>query len=350
VSIFLKSQWQDWAREWGLTHYPEKGWSIRNEHVVGKRNGSLVRAGWAPDRNGILLVTIRYPKTTDLDRLRDALINDASLDTLPGKGKARKKTAIERGPRKVVRLGGFPEFTLTDGALIWRRPFPWSAPKAAKVQAWTDALVTAVSRSAPAFDGHCETCGTGTTTDFMLLDDVPVWMCRSCVQRLKSEAEMAERTYDMSEARHLPGALLATVAALVGAAGWAALGAGTERTFAAAAIGIGALVAYAYRKGAGRVDAMGRGIAAILSVGSVVLGEMSLYAWWFAQRRPDLGFNLEAGWFIYLDSWKESAGQEIVTLLFGLVGAWTAASVLKRPKLAASVQSADPNEEIKKAA
>src|SRR5690242_3636102 len=149
VSIFLKSQWQDWAREWGLTHYPEKGWTIRNEHVVGKRNGLLVRAGWAQERNGILLVTIRYPRTTDLDRLRDALINDATLDTLPGKGKARKKTAIERGVRKMVRLGGFPEFTLTDNALIWRHRFSWSVPKAKKIQAWSDALVASVARVAP---------------------------------------------------------------------------------------------------------------------------------------------------------------------------------------------------------
>jgi hypothetical protein len=161
---------------------------------------------------------------------------------------------------------------------------------------------------------------------------------------------MAERTYDMSEARHLSGALLAGVAAVVGAAVWAAIGAGTGRTFAALAIGIGVLVAVAYRKGAGRVDSAGRGIAAFLTIASVVLGEISLYAWWFAQRRPDIGFNLEAGWLVYLESWKEAAGQEVLTLIFGLIGAWTATSTLKRPKLAANVQSAEPNEQNRKAA
>jgi len=350
MSIFLKDQWRDWAREWGLTHHPEKGWMRRTEWVAGEHEGLLVRAGWGTEENPGLVVLVRFPRVGDVDRLRQALIDDATLDALPGKGGARRKMVIETGPKKTVRLGGVPEFTLTENSLVWRHVFRFSTPKATQLEEWGAALVTAIARTTSRFDGRCEVCTTGAATRYVLVNEVPMMMCATCQQRLSAEGEMAERTYEMSEARHLPGLALGLVAALVGAVAWAAIEAVTNRIFAAAAIGIGALVAWTYKRGAGRVDAAGRVIAAALTIVSVVLGEIMIYAWMVMKARPEIGFNLEAGWYVYLKMWGDSPGSEAITILFALVGAWVAAKALERPRLRARIESGDATSGQSKAA
>ncbi len=340
MPIFLRDHWKEWARDWGLAHYPEKGWIHRTEHVVGERKGLLIRVGWGTDQSPGLIACIRFPRVADPGRLCQALIDDATLDTLPGKGSARRKMAVESGAKKTVRIGKPPEFTLTDNALVWRRVFPWSAPKPPHVQSWVDTLIAAVARATPTFDGRCETCATGAVRPYVLVDGLPTFMCATCQQRLKAEGDMADRTYDMIEVRHVPGAALGVAAAFLGAVGWAVVGALTQRIFAAAAIGIGALVAWAYRLGAGRVDAAGRVIAACLTLISVVLGEVLLCTWWVMRAHPGIGFNLDVGWLVYLNVWSKSPGQELITLVFGLVGAWVASKALQRPKLRANVERA----------
>ena len=292
--------------------------------------------------SGASLVTcIRFPRVGDPERLRQALMEDEALNALPGKGAARRKMAIEKNPRKTIYIGAVPEFALTDTGLTWRRKFSWRLPKAEQVQAWVDTLVEAVARVTPRFEGRCESCGAAGVRSHVLVDELPTLMCSTCQQRLKAEGEMAQRSYDMIEVNYVNGAALALVAALIGALAWAAIGALTQRIFAMAAIGIGALVAFAYKHGAGRVDRGGQVIAACVTLLSVVVGEILLYAWWVGQANPDVGFRLEAGVFVYLRTWAEKPGEEIITLVFALVGAWFASQALSRPKLAASIETAE---------
>jgi len=341
MSLLLKDRWKDWARQWGLTHFPQQGWLSRTEHVVGERNGLLVRVGWGTDRSASLITCIRFPRAADLERLRQQLAADAALDELPGKGGARRHMAIEDGVKKPVRFGAIPEFTLAPTSLTWRRVFPWALPKTERVSAWVDALVAAVARATPVFDGRCETCATGVAKRHVLVDGMPMRMCSDCQQRANAAGDMAERTYDMTEANHVVGSGLSAFAAVTGAAAWAAVGALTHREFAAAAIGIGALVAWAYRRGAGRVDAIGRVVSAAFTLGSVVLGEILMYAWWVAKARPDIGFRIDAGCYVYLTSWKTEPGGCVITLLFGALGAWVASKALERPKLRQRIEPAE---------
>jgi hypothetical protein len=348
MPMFLKDQWQQWARDWGLVHRPEKGWFHRTERVLGDRNGYLIRVGWGTDQNPGLIACIRFPRAADLERIRQALIEDASLDALPGKGSARRKMAI--GPAKAVQWSRRPEFRLTENSLLWQRTFPWSSPKAARVQAWVDALIAALARATPKFDGRCETCATGEVRQYVLVDDLPTLMCTTCQQRVKAEGDMADRTYDMIEVRRLPGAALGLGAALACAVAWAGIAVLTNRIFAAAAVGIGAFVAFAYRHGAGRVDGAGRVIGACLTLLSVVLGEILLLTWWAAKAVPGLGFNPEVGARAYAKVWAETPGQELIPLLFGLVGAWVASKALERPKLHAKIEAAGAPDERNRAA
>ena len=73
MSIFPRSRWQEWAREWGLAHVPQKGWLMPTERVTGERKGLLVRAGWGTRENPGLIVCVRFPRVVDVGRLRQTL-------------------------------------------------------------------------------------------------------------------------------------------------------------------------------------------------------------------------------------------------------------------------------------
>jgi hypothetical protein len=84
----------------------------------------------------------------------------------------------------------------------------------------------------------------------------------------------------------------------------------------------------------------GRIIAAVLTVASVMMGEVLLFSWWVARANPDVGFNLDAGWYVYLKTWSERPKDEILPLFLALVGAWFATQVLQKPKLKAKIEGA----------
>lgn len=334
MSFFPKSEWTEWARDWGLTHVPQRSRLKRDEQVLGAHGGLLFRAAWDGDNGQYLVVHVRFPKPPDLERVRLAVADDAALDALPGHEKAPRAIVIRAdvspGPLGARRVR---QFTLTGDALLWRRAFLWRAPRAEQLRQWVEALVGAVGRAAGTFDGRCERCATGTTSGFVIEDGLPVYLCGSCQQQLRAEGEMAERTYDMLEARHLPGATLGLAAAIAGAVAWAALAAFTNREYALVPILIGVLVAWVYRRVAGRVDNLGRAIAGGLTVFSVILGQVLLYAWIVARERPDIGFRLDAGIEVYRRMWMAHASQEAMSVVFGLLGAWFAMRALRRPKL-----------------
>ncbi len=352
MSFLPKNEWLNWARERGLTHYPQKGWLYRTEQVVGLHSGVLVQARWGGEKNACLIVRLRFPRTANLEGLRNALMADPALDALPSRGAGRSKMTIVRSAPNGPRLTGRPEFTLDETSLVWTRRPGLSGTKPQMVPAWVDALVGAVRRATRGFDGHCEQCVNGSARQFVLVDGVPMMLCGACQQRMRSEGEMAERAYDMSEAQHFQGAAFASVAATLGAVAWAGFAALTDRIFAAAAIGIGALVAWAYRRGAGRLDGAGRLIGAAFTLASVVLGQVLYYAWQVSRIRPGAGFRPDLGWKVYVASWGRGPGVEVIALLFGLLGAWVASRALQRPRQHHEILEAgqDPRETQRRAA
>src|SRR5215467_13011352 len=112
---FDKDRWKAWAREWGLTHHPQKGLFRRTEHVDGARHGLLLQAGWGTSEYPGLTVLVRFPRSLDTQGLRQRLIDDTTLDALPGKGGARRRMAVVTvHPPASVRWGKPPEFQLTE--------------------------------------------------------------------------------------------------------------------------------------------------------------------------------------------------------------------------------------------
>ena len=340
-----RDRWTTWARAWSLTHHTRRGFLQRTEAVTGARSGLLLRAGWGDQNVPGLTVTIRFPRAVDVTRLRDQLAEDSALDQLPGKSGARRGIKVVAAAQPAMRWGKPPEYSLTETSLVWRRVFSWGTPRALKLMGWIDTLLASVARATPGFNGRCESCGTTEVRTHVLVDGLPMLLCAGCQQRTLAEGELAERAYEMTEANHGVGAALAGLGALVGATGWAAVSTLTQREFAAAAIGIGVLVAWAYRRGAGRVDIPGRVLAAAFTLASITLGDILLFAGWVAKARPDIGFRLDAGWFVYLSSWRQRPADQVITLFFAGVGAWVAFKALERPKLKRTIQAAEPAEE-----
>src|SRR5262245_2947291 len=166
-------------------------------------------------------------------------------------------------------------------------------------------------------------------------------MCDCCRSRSATEGQMAEQQYEQTDANYLLGTGYGTIASVIGGTLWALLAIGTGRLYLAAAIGIGFLVAVSYKFGAQKLDRAGQVIGAVLTVAGAALGDIIYYAWQVKLVRPDIGFRLDAGWYAFVEMLKESPGDIILTLVFGVVGAFVAAGWLTKPRFAPKIESAE---------
>jgi hypothetical protein len=321
-----------------------------SEWMAGLKDQRLVRVGWAGEKGERLTVLIRFPRVASADALREQLRAMESLTALPGwkKLKPQQKAGGPVVPAAGAALGGpkinwtGPQDLIVDETSVqWSHAFRWNRPKADKVRPWVEALLAAVVRSTQGFDGRCEMCGNARVDKFMLYESVPVMMCDGCRSRSATEGQMAEQQYEQSEANYLLGTGYGTIAGVIGGTLWALLAIGTGKLYLAAAIGIGFLVAVSYKFGAQKLDRAGQAIGAVLTVASAALGDIIYYAWQVKLVRPDIGFRLDAGWYAFVEMLKESPGDIILTLVFGVVGAFVAAGWLAKPRFAPKIESAE---------
>lgn len=335
--MFPKSLWQEWATAWSLSHRPQKGRFYRDEQVAGIHDGLLFHACWTGDKGAMLSVSIRFSEGQDLERVRAALVADPALDALPGRGKGRASLRIEKEVKQMY-IGTMPEFSLVDGQLTWRRTFAWGTPKGEQVRGWVECLLGALHRMGLRHEPLCEDCRQRSVDGYVLVNGFPVRLCPSCQQARSAEGDLAERSYALKEAQYARGMVFAFGGMLAGAAVWAAIAVATNRMFALVGIGTGALVAWAYQQGAGKVDLTGRVIAGLMTVLSVAIGMVVFVTWMIANQRPDIGFNLSIGLASTIGMTAEDPRDAIVALIFGLVGAWVAVSALQKPKLAPVIE------------
>jgi hypothetical protein len=335
--LLAKSLWKDWAAAWSLSHRPQKGTFYRDEQVAGLRDGLLFHVCWTGEKGAMLSATFRFSPGQDLERVRAALIADSALDALPGKGKGRNHAKIEKEVKKVY-IGALPEFSLLDGQLIWRRTFAWGTPKSEQVRGWVECLLGALTRAGLRHEPLCEDCRQRPVDGYVLVNGLPARLCTSCQHARSAAGDLAERSYALKEAQHARGMVFAFGGMLLGAAVWAAIAIAFNRMFAMVGIGTGALVAWAYQKGAGKADLTGKVIAGLMTVLAVAIGNVLFTTWAVAQARPDIGFNLAIGLATTIGLIGDDPRDAIVSLLFGLVGAWVAVSALQKPKLAPVIE------------
>lgn len=317
MSVFAQSEWKSWALQWNLTHIPQKGKLVLNEGLVGAHRGYLIRLGWAGEYGNQLYIMIRFPKQPDAQALKDRWLQNARLAELPGGAKALRRW-----------------LTVAPSNLLWKRVISWKRPKTEQVQRWVERLIDAVSSTVPAFDGRCEQCRTNTVSSYVLVEQLPVYVCGTCQAQWHSEADMAQRKYDRTEANYAAGALFGAVAAAAGGGAWAGLAIATQRVYALVAIGIAWLVGKAYYMGAQKIDRAGQAIASALTVAGILFGDVIFYAYLAHKYRPDIPFRLDVGWMVL----RSQPGESASSVLFGLLGVWYVLKWLQKPRFAPKIE------------
>lgn len=323
MGLLERSEWEQWARAWGLTHEPQRGKFIRNEGLVGSYKGYLLRVGWGGDYGAKLIVLVRFPKLPqDLKALRDRLVRAPALSTLPGwKGRA----------------GGVQ---VKPSSLLWQHACSFRRPTATEIQGWVDRLLQHLPEVIKPFSGQCEQCGASGVERYALLERVPVYLCSSCQQRLVSEGDMQQRRYEQTEANYLVGVLYGMGGSMIGGIAWALLAITTKHVYAAVSIGMAWLVAWAYVKGAQKIDGMGKLIGAVLTMGGVAVGDVIFYAYAVHVAHPEIPFDLGIGWQVLLNVLTKSPLSLGGEILFGLVGVWYVFRYLEKPRFKPTIEQA----------
>ncbi len=321
MGLVERSEWEPWARAWGLTHEPQRGKFIRNEGLVGAHKGYLLRVGWGGDYGANLIVLVRFPKLSqDVKALREQLLHSPALSTLPGwKGRAGN-------------------VQLEASSLLWQHPFSFRKPSAAEIQEWVDRLLQRLPELIKPFSGSCEECGASGVDRYALVERAPTYLCSGCQQRLVSEGDRQQRRYEQMEANYLMGALYGMAGSVIGGIAWALLVIASKRIYAAVAIGMAWLVAWAYVKGAKKIDGLGKLIGAVLTMGGVAVGNVILSAHAVHAARPDIPFDLRIGWQVFLKVLAKSPHKLAGEFIFGLVGVWYVFRYLEKPRFKPKIE------------
>ncbi|MGQ0797097.1 MAG: hypothetical protein ACT4OI_04425, partial [Methanobacteriota archaeon] len=116
------------------------------------------------------------------------------------------------------------------------------------------------------------------------------------------------------------------LAALLGGAVWGVILGVTEYIFALLAVGIGAFIGWAMRRGAGRVSVGVIGVAAVLTLFSVYIGEIVAISIWIMP----LGGTPADAVAIYPLVAAGSPGDTFLSYVFGLIGVAVSARYLWR--------------------
>ncbi len=342
-------KWKDWAAAWGLTWHKPR--FATPEWIAGSYRGYLVKFGWMVERGAPFYALIRFPKVPDPAALRQRLLEDPALADLPGWKKLKPANA-KLGAVFVPGAAPTPGLRLTVNAignvlqmdetmLLWTVRSAWGRPSATKLSGWVEKLVQAFAQMARPFEGRCEECGRTLGQGFVVVNGIPRALCETCQQGLVQKAQLAEAAYDQTEANHLMGVLLGVVAAVLGGAAWAAISFFTGRMFALVAIGVALLVGLGYRIGAKKMDRTGQILGVLLTIGGVMFGDILFYALLVMQKRPDIGFRLEAGWFVFVQVMQRSPGDLIFSLFCGIIGSYYVARMLARPRFVPKIEAGE---------
>ncbi len=142
-------------------------------------------------------------------------------------------------------------------------------------------------------------------------------------------------------AARIAGVLYGLGAMLLATLVWSGLAVLAEPAALPVAAGMGWLVGWAYRYGAGRVDRAGEALAAFLSVVAVLSGSFLLVSFAVTQTSADAGAWSEPVRREYLRLFVEAPWFGAFSLLLALAGTGWALG-LRRPRSSAAALAAEP--------
>ncbi len=299
----------------GMRHYPKQGpFGRKSGSVIGARDGYITAIGFDRTRNEAkLAILLRFKKLENPAILKTTLAQDAAL--------TQKKQ------------GKFA--AATNDSLRWNWKYSFTKPKAEDVAGLANSLREAIKPVAGGFDGKCEKCESTSTADLTLLNGVPTYICSSCQQQTHLELDQAAMNYEAIQPNYPNGIALGIGAALLGGIAWGLVAYGLHRIFLWGAILIGYAIAWGVVKGTRKVTPFGRVIIPILTVASVIFGDVIFFVL-SVMDQEHLPFSQKLFLAVVSHLWEiEKESGNMLSIVFGLVGAVAAIYQARKPKFKA---------------
>ncbi len=286
---------QQVATRAGLQHYPQQGpWGRKSGSAVGTRDGYVTAIGFSRDRQGAkVVILLRFKKLEQPDVVKSAV----------------KSAAIKKG--KLSAVG--------NNFLRWEWKYSFTKPKAEEVAKLAEDLRAAIKPVTMGFDGRCEQCASTSTPALTQLSQAAV-------------------NYEAITPNYPNGLVLGVGAAVLGGLAWGLVAYAINYIFLYGAILIGYFVAAGVLKGTGKVTRFGQILIPILTVASVLFGDVIFYTL-IVMKHQNVPFSGKVLNVIVVHLWEiESKGSGVLSLVFGLVGAGYALYSARKPKFQAVFQ------------
>jgi len=305
---------QQVATRAGLQHYPQQGpWGRKSGSAVGTRDGYVTAIGFSRDRQGAkVVILLRFKKLEQPDVVKSAV----------------KSAAIKKG--KLSAVG--------NNFLRWEWKYSFTKPKAEEVAKLAEDLRAAIKPVTMGFDGRCEQCASTSTPALTLMNGLPTFICAGCQEKVRHELNQAAVNYEAITPNYPNGLVLGVGAAVLGGLAWGLVAYAINYIFLYGAILIGYFVAAGVLKGTGKVTRFGQILIPILTVASVLFGDVIFYTL-IVMKHQNVPFSGKVLNVIVVHLWEiESKGSGALSLLFGLVGAGYALYSARKPKFQAMFQ------------
>jgi hypothetical protein len=188
------------------------------------------------------------------------------------------------------------------------------------------------------FDGRCEQCASTSTPALTLMNGQPTFICAGCQEKVRHELNQAAVNYEAITPNYPNGLVLGVGAAVLGGLAWGLVAYAINYIFLYGAILIGYFVAAGVLKGTGKVTRFGQILIPILTVASVLFGDVIFYTL-IVMKHQNVPFSGKVLNVIVVHLWEiESKGSGVLSLVFGLVGAGYALYSARKPKFQAMFQ------------
>lgn len=308
----------------GLPYYPNRRGPFGKEGIiVGDLEGQLITVGPASvGRSDAVGILVQSPPITDAAGLRATLETDPAVLQALGKekqGRANLRSMLHVGHERV--------------ALVW--PIGLRPPSAEKIAALARSVATGVTQTVGELGRSCHRCGRSDAS-IMLVNDIPLHLCDGCAETLRFAGNEAARAYAQKSPNLLLGLLFGIGAGLASAVAWAIVALLSQRIFLILAIGIGLFVGWAIHRGMGKFTWLGQAAAVLITLGSVLVGELLYVVLLLVQEDADF-FSAVLAVLMNLDViFKES--DIWVSLFFGLIGALYILYRYRRPRVGIHVE------------
>jgi len=302
----------------GLRHCPKQGpFGKKEGAVVGERDGYILALGPGQnvknDQQAAINVMIRFRGAGETVPFTAETFT-AALESAGGSKKGKS-------------------FDFGSDFLVCSWQYSLGKHKPEEVKSLADALLEAVKTGAQPLAGKCEVCNNASVSEILLLNGVPGLYCAGCQENLKHQAQQAGQAYETMETNLQRGLVFALVVALACSLAWGLVAYAINRIFLWGALGIGFAVGWAFLKGAGKVDNLGRVVVALLTVASVLFGD-AIFFTLSIMKETQSPFSLELLRLVLANLWEieRESGGGWASILFAVGGAAYALYAWRKPK------------------